>query len=106
ATVRTAEIADLDFDGDARAAALDLSLADGRFAPDVLEVAVRRAVASWAEAIDGEDTALDAVASPEASQQLLYAGDATHSTRLVVRGPRVTRVHIARLDASSEPARM
>ena len=34
-----------DFDGDARAAAIDLSLADGRFAPDVLEVAARRAVA-------------------------------------------------------------
>ncbi|MGB0093419.1 MAG: Tim44-like domain-containing protein, partial [Solirubrobacteraceae bacterium] len=35
---KIAEIADLDFDGDGRAAALDLSVADGRFAPDVLEV--------------------------------------------------------------------
>jgi predicted lipid-binding transport protein (Tim44 family) len=104
--VKTAEIADLDFAGDARAAALDLSLADGRFAPDVLEVAVRRAVAGWAEAIDGEDAALEAVAAPEAVQQLLYPGDATRRTRLVVRGPHVKRVHIARLDAASEPARM
>ena len=106
ADVKTAEIADLDFDGDARAAALDLSLADGRFAPDVLEVAVRRAVAGWAEAIDGEDAPLDAVATPDVAQQLLYPGDPTRRTRLVVRGPRVRRVHIAKLDASAEPARM
>ena len=39
-----AEVADLQYDGDAHAAAMDLSLADGRFAPDVLEVAARRAV--------------------------------------------------------------
>ena len=39
-----AELADLDFTGDARAAANDLSLADGRFAPDILEVAARRAI--------------------------------------------------------------
>ena len=48
AGVATAEVADLDYAGDARAAALDLSLVDGRFAPDVLEVAVRRVVAAWA----------------------------------------------------------
>ena len=46
--LRLAEVADLDFEGDGRAAALDLSLADGRFAPNVLEVAARRAVAAWA----------------------------------------------------------
>jgi len=55
---KVAEVADLQFEGDARAAALDLSLADGRFAPDVLEVAARRAVAAWAEAVDGDDSAL------------------------------------------------
>ena len=59
-----AEVADLHYDGDAHAAAMDLSVADGRFAPDVLEVAARRAVAAWAEAIDGPDAALRAVATP------------------------------------------
>ena len=39
---RIAEVADLQYEGDAHAAAMDLSLADGRFAPDVLEVAARR----------------------------------------------------------------
>lgn len=104
--VKTAEIADLDFDGDARAAALDLSLADARFAPDVLEIAVRRAVAGWAEAVDGEDAALLAVAHPDAVRALLYAGDPEERSRLVVRGPRVRQVRITGLDAAADPARM
>ena len=106
ASVRTAEIADLDFDGDARAAAMDLALADGRFAPDVLQVAVRRAVAGWAEAIDGADAPLLAVASAEVTDQLLYPGDPTKRTRLVVRGPEVRALRITALDAAADPARM
>jgi predicted lipid-binding transport protein (Tim44 family) len=99
-----AELADLEFDGDARAAALDLSLADGRFAPDLLEIAARRAVAAWAAAVDGADTSLHAIASPEAVKQLLSPGS-THN-RLVVRGPRVKRIRIANLDAAAEPPTM
>jgi predicted lipid-binding transport protein (Tim44 family) len=106
ADVKTSEIADLDFDGDARAAALDLSLADARFAPDVLEVAVRRAVEAWAEAIDGPDTALAGIATPDAIDALLYPGDPEHETRLVVRGPVVQQVRIAALDAAAEPPTM
>ena len=82
----TADLAQLDFDGDARAHALDLSLADARFAPDVLEAAARRAVEAWSEAVDGDDAALERIASPEAVAGLLYAGDVTRATRLVVRG--------------------
>lgn len=106
ADVRTAEIADLDFDGDARAAALDLSLADARFAPDVLEVAVRRAVAGWAEAIDGEDAPLLSVAASDVAGEMLHPGDPSGKTRLVVRGPRVRAMRITKLDAATEPARM
>lgn len=101
---KTAELADLDFDGDARTAALDLALADARFAPDVLEVAVRRAVAGWAEAIDGEDAPLLAVAAPEVAGRLLHPG--SDKTRLVVRGPRIRQLRITALDAAAEPARM
>ena len=54
----TADLAVVSFDGTAREQALDLSLADARFAPDVLEAAARRAVAAWAEAVDGDDAAL------------------------------------------------
>ena len=103
---RTSEIADLDFDGDARAAANDLSLADGRFAPHVLEAAARRAVAAWAEAVDGDDGPLEAVASPEAVQEMLHPSDAGTNARLVVRGPQVLALRIVALDAATEPPTM
>lgn len=103
---KPADLADLDFDGDARAAALDLSLADPRFAPDVLEVTARAAVDAWAQAVDGDDRSLERLASSEAVAELLHPGDATRRTRLVVRGPRVRRIHIAALDADRDPATM
>jgi predicted lipid-binding transport protein (Tim44 family) len=103
---KIAEVADLDFDGDAHAAANDLSLADGRFAPDVLEVAARRAVSAWAEAIDGADTELKKIATPEATNDLLHPGDPSQRTRLVVRGPQVSKIRITGLDAGAEPPTM
>ena len=102
----TADLAAVEFSGDARARALDLSLADARFAPDLLEIAARRAVAAWAEAVDGDDAPLEALASAEAVSALLYGGDASRKTRLVVRGPRVKRIRIASVDVSQEPAAM
>lgn len=102
----TADIASVDFEGDARQEALDLSLADGRFSPDVLEVAVRRAVSGWAAAVDGADDPLLAVATPEATHALLYGADASERTRVVVRGPRIERVVIESVDAQAQPARM
>jgi len=103
---KVSEIASIGYEGDARAEALDLSLADARFAPDVLEVAVRRALAAWAEAVDGSDRDLAALASPEALRELLHPGDARANTRVVVRSPRVRSVTIEDLEASAEPARM
>ncbi|MEA2429071.1 MAG: hypothetical protein QOF37_2699 [Thermoleophilaceae bacterium] len=102
---KISEIADLDFDGDARAAALDLSLADARFGPDILETAARRAVGGWAEAVDGDDNELLSVATPEALRQLLYPGGGSNR-RVVVRGPRIERLNIAALDAAAEPPTM
>jgi predicted lipid-binding transport protein (Tim44 family) len=101
-----AEVADLEYDGDAHAAAMDLSLADGRFAPDVLEVAARRAVSAWAQAIDGDDALLDGIATPAAKRELLYAGDTSGAVRMVVRGPAVNRIRIVNLDAGAEPPTM
>ena len=103
---KLAEVADLDFEGDARAAALDLSVADGRFAPDVLEVAARRAVAAWVDAVDGDDGPLLALADPTAARELLHPGDPTGRTRLVVRGLEVRHISIVSLDPASEPATM
>ncbi|HET8950049.1 MAG TPA: TIM44-like domain-containing protein [Solirubrobacteraceae bacterium] len=101
-----AEVADLDFDGTARAAALDLAMVDGRFAPDVLEAAARQAVGAWAEAVDGDDAALERAATPGAVRELLYAGDASEKTRLVVRGPRLRALRITALHADAVPPAM
>jgi len=103
---KIAEVADLQFEGDAQNAANDLSLADGRFAPDVLEIAARRAVNGWALAVDGDDSALRAVATPAAARELLYAGDTSGALRMVVRGPAVSRMRVVGLDAADEPPTM
>jgi predicted lipid-binding transport protein (Tim44 family) len=105
-TTKIADLADLDFDGDARAAALDLSVADGRFAPDLLEIAARRAVAAWALAIDGSDAGLENLATAQATRELLHPGDPSERTRLVVRGPRIEKIRIASLDAAAVPPTM
>jgi predicted lipid-binding transport protein (Tim44 family) len=105
-TAEIAEIADLDFDGDARGAALDLALADGRFAPDVLEAAVRRAIEAWGRAVDGADDPLEALAAPAAVRALLFGGDGGQATRVVLRGAVVERVRVAALHAAAHPPAM
>ncbi len=102
----TAELVAVGLADDARTQAMDLSLVDGRFAPDVLAAAARRATEGWADAVDGADQPLEAVATREAVDALLYGGDASHATRLVVRGPQITQVRIEHLEPSPEPARM
>jgi predicted lipid-binding transport protein (Tim44 family) len=101
-----ADVAQPEFSGSARAAALDLSLVDGRFAPDLLAAEVGRAVAAWAGAIDGNRGELADFASPEALRELLYPGDPAEQTRLVVRGPHVRELRILALDGQRTPAEM
>jgi predicted lipid-binding transport protein (Tim44 family) len=103
---KISEVADVQFTGDARSAANDLSLADGRFAPDVLEIAARRAIDAWAQAVDGNDSILTRMASPAAARELLYAGDTSGHVRVVVRGPAIKRIRIAGLDAAADPPTM
>ena len=98
-----ATLVDVDFAGDARRQALDLSLVDERFAPHVLEAAARRAVAAWAEAVDGDDAALRAVAGEDAARALLYPSE---RTRIVVRGPRLEELRIVSLDGEASPPRL
>ncbi len=101
--VAVSEVAATEFTGAARTAALDVALVDGRFNPDVLSVEVRRAVAAWAEAVDGDDADLRELATPAAVSELLHPGDPSERTRLVVRGPLVEQVQITALDAHRDP---
>ena len=101
-----ADVAMPEFAGTARAAALDLSLVDGRFAPDLLAAEVKRAVAAWAGAVDGDRAELAELTSPAALRELLHPGDPAEQTRLVVRGPQVRDLRILALDAQKTPAEM
>jgi predicted lipid-binding transport protein (Tim44 family) len=94
------------YEGDARAQASDAALVDGRFAADVLETAVRRAVDAWLGAVDGADDPLLAIADRPAVDALLYGGDAGRTSRVVVRGARVLGVAITRCDVHVTPAEL
>jgi predicted lipid-binding transport protein (Tim44 family) len=63
-------------------------------------------VAGWAEAVDGDDAALAAVATPAAVDELLYGGDPSKRTRLVVRGPVLKSLRITALHPHATPATM
>ncbi len=100
------ELVGVDYATDARAAALDLSLVDGRFAPAVLEAAVRRVVPAWVAAVDGADDELLRLATPEAVRALLYPDPGDDGARLVVRGARVDAVRITGFEPGATPPRM
>ena len=102
---KAGELVDVDYADDARAAALDLALVDGRYGPEVIEAAVRGVVPAWVAAVDGADDQLLRVATPEAVRALLYprGGDAV---RLVVRGAAIEQVRITDFDAAAEPPEM
>ena len=103
----TADLAQVDFDGDARAHALDLSLADARFAPDVLEAAARRAVEAWTEAVDGDDAALERIASPEAVAATALRAATRRARRASwCAARRVKRIRIAGVQVEQLPATM
>jgi predicted lipid-binding transport protein (Tim44 family) len=104
--VRLSDLINVEFGEDVRSTAADLSLADDRFSTSVLEVAARRAVTAWAEAVDGPDTELRKLADREAVLDLLHPGDPSARTRLVVRAPQVKRVAVVAIDASADPATM
>lgn len=97
------QIAGTSFAEDARAAALDLSMVDYRFSSRVLIAETERAVLTWAEAIDGADAPLGAVAGKAALDELLYPGDSDRRRRLVVRGPQVQAVRILAVHAHGTP---
>ncbi|MDO9408594.1 TIM44-like domain-containing protein [Patulibacter sp.] len=101
-----AGLASTSFADDAHAAALDLSLVDDRWSPDVLQIAVDRAVAAWATAVDGPDDDLERLADPEAARRLLHGPDETGRTRTVVRGPQVDEVTVVAVTDAGERGQM
>ena len=99
-----ASLTPLNFPDDALAGAREMALVDQRFEPDVIEVAVRRALEAWSEAVDGEDAPLLAISAPVVVNELLYGGDPSGRTRVVVRGPRLEAMRVLHVDGHSSPA--
>ena len=103
AGTRLGELVDVDFADDALNAARDLALVDGRLNPDVIEVAVRRTISAWAEAVDGQDGALLDIAPAEIAEELLRPNGP--KTRLVIRGPKMAKATVSKL-ATKDPIRV
>ena len=94
-----------EFAANTRMAALDLAGLDGRWAPDVLEAAARRAVAAWAEAIDGQRQPLIDLAGRHTANQLLYP-EPHRRSRIVIRGPRLDALRTLSLQPAARPPSM
>lgn len=95
---------EFDYWDDAADAVLAAGVGDGRFDPEQLEPAVRRVVAGWLVAVaSGDESALAAVATPEAVDALLHYADGTSDSRLVVRNPRIRWLRITGFDAQATP---
>jgi predicted lipid-binding transport protein (Tim44 family) len=89
------------FSGTARAAALDLSLVDPRFGPDVLATAVEEILGAWSQAIDGPDGPLAVLTTPGALQALLFPSGP--QARLVIRGAHITENVIVSVSTGPPP---
>ena len=100
-----ADMVPLEFADNARMAALDLAQLDGRWAPDVLEAAARRAVAAWSEAVDGNRQPLIDIAGRHTAKELLYP-ESDRRSRLVIRGPRLEHLRIVHLEPAAKPPTM
>jgi hypothetical protein len=76
---------------------------DGRFGADAVIGAVRRAIAAWVLAVDGDETALAAVAEPQAGRFLLHPSGGRWQ---VAPGPAVTLIQIWGFEPDAEPPRV
>lgn len=76
---------------------------DNRFGRDLVGRTARLAVAAWAKAVGGDDTALAEIGQPEAVHRLMYP---VGKPWQVAPGPRVTKIEIEALEADAEPPRL
>ena len=65
--------------------------------------AARLAVAAWVQAVDGDDSALTAMAEPEAAHWLMHP---VRKNWQVAPGPSVTQIRIWELEAGADPPQL
>jgi hypothetical protein len=99
ADVEAAELTDVD--ASTKSQLLDLSLVDGRYAPDVIAACACEIARAWESATFAQDrTLLEPWCMPEAAAQLMHP--APHRVRRVL-DLQARRVQITALDRGSEP---
>jgi hypothetical protein len=76
---------------------------DSRLGADAVIGAIRRAIAAWVLAADGDETALAAVAEPQAAHFLLHPSGGRWQ---VAPGPAVTLIQIWGFEPDAEPSRV
>jgi hypothetical protein len=73
---------------------------DSRLGADAVIGAVRRALAAWVLAVDGDETALAAIAEPQAAHFLIHPPMARWQ---VAPGPAVTQIQVWGFEPGAEP---
>ncbi len=76
---------------------------DHRLGADLVSMTARLAVEAWAMAVNGDDTALAAIARPDAAHWLMHP---VRERWRVAPGPIVTGIEIWDLEASAAPPRL
>jgi len=76
---------------------------DHRLGADIVSMTARLAVEAWAMAVNGDDTALTAIATPDAAHWLMHP---VRKPWRVAPGPIVTGIEIWDLEASADPPRL
>jgi hypothetical protein len=102
-SVASAQTAGLRYTKSAAAAIRQAGAADRRLDAGFIDASVRRIVAAWARAVQGDETALAAFARPEAVQALLHPVRAGQRTRLTARDLRVTDITVDRSQPDAWP---
>jgi hypothetical protein len=76
---------------------------DSRLGADAVIGAARQAIAAWVTAVDGDETALAAIARPDAVHFLIHP---SMERWQVAPGPAVTKIQVWDLEADAEPPRV
>lgn len=101
-SVRLVQAASLEISASVAETMQQAGALDDRFSADHVSRAARQVVAAWATAVEGDDTALAAIAEPRAAYGLMHPDQERWQ---VTPGPRVTQISIWGLEPDGEPPR-
>jgi hypothetical protein len=100
----SARTAELTYREAAQDEVLAAGIADRRLEPEILEAAIREAIAAWVTAAEEGAPAPRAGGAPAVAAELLRPGGPGARTRLVLRRPRIDSIRLEQLRAAPGPA--